>query len=100
MTKDEARIFILEQALIQSYHTISFMHGCLTSDGYKYAYPDQTIDRLNAIEKLVDITYGCPHSARKMDCDECRKAIERNRKFHEAQEVLSNPVNNPDSLAG
>lgn len=88
MTKDEATIIVLEAALVQSHHTISFLHGCLTSPEYEYNYPEQTINRLSEIEKLVKIPDGCYHSVQKPDCPECAKSLARRRLYHEATTVL------------
>jgi hypothetical protein len=76
MTREEARIFLLEKALIQSHHTIKFLHGCLIDPiGHKYAYPDQTMDRLKAIEELVTIPSGCCHSMTKPECPSCIESV-------------------------
>lgn len=87
-TLDDARIVLLEAELIQAYHTISFLHGCLTSDGYKYMYPEQTIQRLKAIEDLVDITSGCYHSKFKGNCPTCVAQMNREIKVNRAKEIL------------
>ena len=73
MTTEEAKIILLEAQLRQAYHTITFLHGCLTSDGYKYSYPEQTLHRLKGIEKLLDIinlgsNQYCFHSGHNEDC--------------------------------
>ena len=90
MTPQEARIFLLECALMQAQHTISFMHGCLTNpEMYKYTYPDQTVDRLKWFETLAKPDEGCFHSSgAEPGCMECQKATEKRRKYREAMAVL------------
>lgn len=82
MTPEQARIVLLEDALIQSHHTIEFLHECLTSDGFSYDYPEQTVSRMAAIKALVDIPKGCHHSKHSFDCDECRaRMLRRNLSY-------------------
>lgn len=96
MTKDEARIVLLEKELTQAHHTISFLHGCLTypssehrSGGYSYGYPEQTLSHLSDIEKLVNPDHGmCMHSIHQDDCEHCQNRLERWRKEAEALRVL------------
>jgi len=91
MTKDEARIFLLEEALIQSRHTIHFLHMCLTPGaGYSYGYPEQTLQRLEAIDALVTIPKGCYHSGPRpgRECASCEETLNRHIKRTEANEVL------------
>jgi len=96
MTTEEAKIVLLEAQLRAAFHTISFMHDCLTSDGYKYAYPEQTLRKLDGIEKLLDIIdlqkYPyCPHSVHKEDCPSCVEAQESRQRLVEASELLNWP---------
>lgn len=89
MTKEEARIFLLEEALIQSRHTIYFLHMCLTPGaGYSYGYPEQTLQRLAAIDALVEIPKGCAHSRTVENCEGCTDRNNRFMKRHEAKEAL------------
>lgn len=97
MTPEEARILILEDALIQSYHTIDFLHNCLVNPsdptktgfrGYSYEYPEQTISRLENIEKIVKIPIGCYHSRFEASCQSCVNALESRRQLNEAKKVL------------
>ena len=78
MSPEQAKIALLEDALIQSYHTISFMHHCLTdcknppaNGAYVYTYPEQTIEQLTKIQNLVKIPKGCIHGRRNADCPNC-----------------------------
>lgn len=62
----------LEDALSQAVSTIEFLHGCLTSDGYKYAYPEQTAKRLKDFRELLPATPGgCCHSYHDSSCENC-----------------------------
>lgn len=90
MTREEARIVLLEAALIQSAHTIEFMHGCLTDDSYHYSYPDQTEQRLEAIRKLVAIPESCFHSRMQPEtCERCARSLERRSLRIEAEAVMA-----------
>ena len=71
MNKLQARIVILEDALIQAQHTVEFLHGCLTDDHYRYEYPEQTVRRLREWAILVPAPEGCAHSVHKSDCESC-----------------------------
>lgn len=100
MTYDEARIILLEAALVQSHHTISFLYGCLESpEWHKHAYPEQTLDRIKHIESLVTIPEGCYHSLRKGDCPACAATIARNRLYHEALEIVKSRLTPGDASA-
>jgi hypothetical protein len=83
-----ARNILLEAALVQSHHTISFMHGCLTEDRYEYAYPKQTTKQLKAISDLVEIPEGCPHSMHRPDCDSCIANAKLAEKMAWANQVM------------
>ena len=89
MTTDEARLILMEDALVQSYHTISFLHGCLTSPGFSYDYPEQTLQRLKRITDLVGIPKTCFHSRKHDECESCRESVERRSKVSQAQSVLA-----------
>lgn len=68
----ELRVMELEDALYQAVSTIEFLHGCLTSDGYKYAYPEQTARRLKDFRELLPATPGgCCHSYHDSSCENC-----------------------------
>ena len=111
MTPEEAKIILLENALIEAHHTISFLHGCLTQPsepipakppykagehgfrGYSYEYPEQTLRELDRIAALVEIPVGCHHSYyapdRGIACNNCVDSRDRHRKLVEAKGVLS-----------
>ena len=108
MSPEQAKIVLLEDVLIQSYHTISFLHNCLTdcetipclnsasgitpdstaNGAYVYTYPEQTIEQLTKIKNLVKIPEGCLHSPSCVDAD--RQAA----LLYEAKEIL--PSNEPN----
>lgn len=91
MTKEEAKIILLEQELVQAYHTINFMHGCLINPtGYKYSYPNQTTKELNEIKKLVNIPRGCPHSLTSPTCESCQERNKRHQERTDALKLLEN----------
>lgn len=104
-TRDRARAVLLAAHLSQAIHTIEFLHGCLTSNGYKYAYPQQTLDRLREFEwalELVDLlpkTSGCPHSMIRDDCDSCRAGLEYRRRIEQAKAVLNGSYDVEDTSA-
>jgi hypothetical protein len=87
MTKEEAKIVLLEQELVQAYHTISFLHNCLTHKA-SYGYPEQTLKRLEDIKELVNIPKGCAHGGPTLGCKSCTDSLVRWRVRKEAQEVL------------
>lgn len=65
------REVLLEDALIQSVHTIEFLHGCLTDDHYSYQYPEHTKQHLDYVKKLVPIPPLCYHSMTVEGCPSC-----------------------------
>lgn len=88
MTPDQARIVLLESELRQAQSTVEFLHGCLTSTHYRYAYPDQTLDRLKEWEELAPRDEFCAHSVEKPGCVACQKGRERRKQIYEAKEIL------------
>lgn len=90
MTKDQARIVLLEQALAQAISTIEFLDGCLLSPNYHYSYPEQTQDRLREFLALVPQSSNfCVHSGFVPNCSSCQKRISNWNKRDEALKVLS-----------
>lgn len=92
MTKDKARIVLLEDALEQARNTIQFMHGCLTHPPqYYYAYPEHTEQMVEQINALVPERKYCMHSALRNneDCESCAQRIERHTLRHEAEQILN-----------
>jgi len=103
MTKEEARIVLLEQALSQAICTIRFLDGCLREPGmYKYGYPDQTERHLDEMLELVGEPQLCFHSMDVLDCPSCQDRVKRFRDRDEAEKVLgicqSNVQNAEDSV--
>lgn len=94
MTSEEARIVLLEDALNQAAHTISFLHGCLTDDLYQYAYPDQTLRGLSDIRELVPEHSMCVHSNTSPGCSSCKDRVDRFRLLDQARRVLNERENN------
>ncbi len=86
------RITLLEDALEQAQHTVSFLHGCLTDPTYSYAYPDQTLRHLKEWAELVPVSEGCFHSRmRPEDCESCRQHIAKMKRLAEAYDTLGQP---------
>ena len=96
MTKDEARIILLEDALRQAQHTVAFLHGCLTQPdngemkgGYRYAYPEHTQRRLEEWAKLAPPLPSCFHSGQHLNCESCIAHGATRYYMREAKSVLS-----------
>ena len=89
MTPDEAKIYLLEDALQQAQHTIEFMHGCLTDpEGYKYAYPSHVLETLKQFHKLAPTRKGCFHSWPEHGCEQCSDSMIHARLKYEAKVTL------------
>jgi hypothetical protein len=88
MTKkqQELRILELELALQQSRHTIRFLHGCLTEPNFSYAYPEQTFQQLEKIEKLCPPQKLCVHSGFNEDCESCVERVETMKRLKKLRE--------------
>lgn len=86
MTPEQARIVILEDALIQAYFTISFLHAGLTNEKFKYRHPEQTVGRLVAWSEIVSIPVCC-HSMPQEDCESCQDSARRRKLLCEAKEL-------------
>lgn len=86
---EEARIVLLEAALIRSCHTIEFLHGCLTNEEYSYEYPQATRDHLDELAALVDIPEGCYHSRHHPDCEQCVQSKQRRNLENLARKILA-----------
>jgi hypothetical protein len=88
MTREEARIVLLERELDEAVHTIEFLHGCLTGEGFTYAYPEHTAQTIERMRAFVPGRPMCIHSVTTADCDSC---VDRNRHFAlwaEAEQAL------------
>lgn len=82
MTRDEARIVLLEDALDQARSAIEFMDGCLTEPNlYLYEHPEQTVRKVNEIGKLVPRRRTCIHSRLHEGCLACL-CLGRRRELH------------------
>ena len=89
MTKEEARIVLLEQAVMQAQNTIEFLVGCITEPGmYRYGYPKQTEQFLEELGKLVPRPKMCPHSGFKEGCEGCENTKKWHSDRRKALEVL------------
>jgi hypothetical protein len=112
MTKHEARIVVLEDALIQAQHTVQFLHDCLTKTagqgksyeqpdiqeafpnlgacgGWQYAYPEHTLRRLEEWQKLVPVpAEKCFHSHKQEGCNACDESWQQRARLHEATRIL------------
>lgn len=89
MTKEEAKIIVLENALLQAYNSIEFLHKCLIhKERYSYDYPEKTHNQLIEIEKLIEISHGCFHSKFHEDCLDCNNSLEKFKKLEEAKRCL------------
>ena len=89
MTKDQAKIILLENALNEAQNTVEFLHGCLTSSNYSYNYPAQTLSNLKNWYELVPKSKGCVHSFDRLDCPECQDRKGRSKQLTEARKILS-----------
>jgi hypothetical protein len=76
----QAREFLLAEALHQAQQTVQFLHGCLTDPKYKYAYPEQTEQRLEEWAALAPLPATCHHSFTKAGCESCADRNERGTK--------------------
>jgi hypothetical protein len=66
---------ILRDELEQARHTIAFLHGCLTDEGYRYDYPEQTVQALRAWEQQWPLRPGCVHSRTDPECPGCQARL-------------------------
>ncbi len=89
MTKEEAKIILLEQALFQAILTIEFLDSCLLSPNFYYSHPEQTQDLLKEFKKLVKKKELCIHSEFVPDCKSCNQRIEERNKREEALKILT-----------
>lgn len=84
----QAKITVLESALIQSNHMINFLHNCNTNKIYRYDYPEQTKALLSLIKSLVDIPESCVHSGGHPECGSCIDREEKYAKLEAAKKLL------------
>jgi hypothetical protein len=72
------RIFLLEDALVQAQYTLQFVHDCIMNPSrYDYMYPEQTIDFLEELSKLVPLPPMCVHSKNYPGCESCADRMRR-----------------------
>ncbi len=89
MTKEEAKIVILEDELVQAIHMIEFLDNCLLHpEGWKYAYPEQTERQLERLHTIVHVPAGCYHSGHEENCSACKEIRAIQDKVHKAKKVL------------
>lgn len=84
----EEYIFLLEDALMQAQWTTRFLHDCLKTPGFSYAYPEQTLQRLEEWGKLVATPPLCHHSRTEHGCEACQIGQEHRRRLYEIRKKL------------
>ena len=88
MTHEDARLIILEDALIHSYRIIGFLHNCLTEENFSYEYPENTLKYIEYLESLIVIPNLCHHSYYAPDRgEECKPCEEREKHRSELKEA-------------
>jgi hypothetical protein len=87
-SKEEAKIIVLENLLRRAICKIEFLHGCLTRDDYKYAYPKMTLDFLEEANPFAPKLQGCYHSIRRSTCPACAEGDAYREKLAKAKEML------------
>ena len=88
MTKDEAKIVLLENLLQKTYHTIDFLDQCLAGEA-TYTYPEQTKQTLSSISNMITLLEACPHSVHHTECEACRQHAIYYAKLIDAKETYS-----------
>ena len=89
MTKDEARIVILEDLLESSRNTIVFLDRCLNGEA-SYGYPEFTTELVDKINDIIGQKFYCPHSNYHAGCKGCQWHKSWMIKYLEAKGVLKN----------
>jgi hypothetical protein len=95
MTTEEARIVILEDALIQSHCIIDFLHKCLTSkDTHIYQYPEHILKHIEYLKSIIEMPKHCHHSYyapdRGKECKPCEESRNHKLRLEEARNVWEN----------
>jgi len=89
MTKQEAEIILLKNALEQAQSVVRFMHGCLTSPQlYSYNYSEHTQEYLKEWEQLVPRGKYCVHSRYEPTCENCENSEKERLQLMKAKAVL------------
>jgi len=95
MTKEEARLILLEHAVEQSQNTIDFMHQCLMDIGstrngkHVYTYPGHTTEFLKELCELVPPKKEiCFHSMTVPGCKSCEHGSKWRKDRYEARKTL------------
>lgn len=97
MTREKARIVILEYEFQQARRLVEFLHNCLVhpdnnemKGGCSYEYPEETIRRLEEWELLCPNSdlKSCHHSKNDDNCESCRQRYQQRKLVQEAKEVL------------
>lgn len=95
MTKEEARIVLLEDSLIQAQFVVEFLHNCLINsveEGgiYKYINPERTEEFLSYWGKIVgEKREPCFHSMNDVSCEACKERVKYVKRLTEAKKVLN-----------
>ena len=88
MTKEQAQIVLLEQALEQAIRTIEFIDGCLRyPESYRYDYPEHTQKHIVEFRKLVPTgPIGCFHAS--MDTPDCASCKSHRVKYLQKEKAI------------
>lgn len=97
MTKLEAEIVLLKDALVQAQYTVEFLHNCLVNPdngefkgGFYYAYPEQTLKYLEEWEELALPLESCFHSINKVSCSACCERVKHQKELYQARKIMEN----------
>lgn len=71
----EDRIFLLEDALAQTWSLADFLWNCLETDGYHHGYPEMSRDTLDRLGALLPERTTCVHSMMVAGCRSCEETI-------------------------
>jgi hypothetical protein len=90
MTRKEAKIVLLEEALRNAQDLVEFLHRCLTRpNNHTYAFPERTEERLRQWNELAPIEPRCHHSGIVENCERCKIHWKRYIELKQAREILS-----------
>jgi len=89
----EDQVFMLQQELQQAVWTVKFLHSCLTEPKRsQYAYPEQTLGRLEDWEKILPESFGCAHSITHPNCISCKINNDRRKRRKEIEDKLASTL--------